>query len=247
MREYFSCSKQLSNILKSPNKKSEVLTQLLFGEAFIKLKIFKKFYYGYSAFDKYHGYIYKNDLKKENNTKKYRITKQKSFLFSEPRNNKITKKYLYFNSLVSQLEVEREFVRINGFWIKKKSIHRNKSKNFLSSLSFFLKTKYLWGGNSINGIDCSGLVHELLKSIDYRCPRDTKDQIKFFKKNVTLDKIQKGDLIFWKGHVAIILNKKKLVHAYGPMKKVVIMPIQKTIKILLQKNNLKVLAIKRPI
>ena len=87
----------------------------------------------------------------------------------------------------------------------------------------------------------------MLKSIDYRCPRDTKDQIKFFKKKVTLDKIQKGDLIFWKGHVAIILNKKKLVHAYGPMKKVVIMPIQETVKLLLQKNNLKVLAIKRPL
>ena len=80
MKQNFSCSKQLSNILKSPNKKSEVLSQLLFGEAFIKLKIFKNFYYGYTAFDKYHGYIYKNDLKKENNTKKYRITKQKSFL-----------------------------------------------------------------------------------------------------------------------------------------------------------------------
>ena len=247
MKQNFSCSKQLSNILKKPNKKSEVLSQLLFGEEFIKLKTHKNFYYGYTTFDKYHGYICKNDVSKTNNIKKYRITKQKTFLFSQPDDKKITKKYLYFNSLVYQLENKKKFIRINDYWIKKNSIHKNKSKNFLSSLSFFLKTKYLWGGNSINGIDCSGLVHELLKSIDYRCPRDTKDQIKFFKNNVTLDKIQKGDLIFWKGHVAIILNKKKLVHAYGPMKKVVIMPIQKTIKILLQKNNLKVLAIKRPI
>ena len=247
MRENFSCSKQLSNILKGPNKKSEVLSQLLYGEEFIKLKTHKNFYYGYTAFDKYHGYIYKNDLKKTKNIKKYRITKKKVFLFSKPRDNKITKKYLYFNSLVSQLESNKKFIRINNYWIKESSIHKNKSKNFLSPLSFFLKTKYLWGGNSINGIDCSGLVHELLKSIDYRCPRDSKDQIKFFKKKITFDKIQKGDLIFWKGHVAIILNKKKLVHAYGPMKKVIIMPIQKTIKILFQKNNLKVLAIKRPI
>ncbi len=79
MKENFSCSKQLSNILKNPNKKSEVLSQLLFGEEFIKLKTFKNFYYGYSAFDKYHGYVYKNDFKKTNNIKKYRITKEKSF------------------------------------------------------------------------------------------------------------------------------------------------------------------------
>ena len=57
--------------------------------------------------------------------------------------------------------------------------------------------------------------------------------------------IKKGDLIFWKGHVAITLNKRSLVHAYGPKKKVLIMPITKTIN-LLQKKNLKILSIKRP-
>jgi cell wall-associated NlpC family hydrolase len=84
-----------------------------------------------------------------------------------------------------------------------------------------------------------------MKSVNKKCPRDSKDQLIFFKKKIPLSKIKKGDLIFWKGHVAIALNKKLLVHAYGPKKKVLIMPILKTID-LLQKKNLRILSIKRP-
>jgi len=52
-------------------------------------------------------------------------------------------------------------------------------------------------------------------------------------------------LIFWKGHVAIVISKKKVIHAYGPFKKVIIMPIQKTIKKILKTANLKVIGIRR--
>jgi len=96
------------------------------------------------------------------------------------------------------------------------------------------------------GIDCSGLVQELMKSINKKCPRDSKDQLKFFKKNVSLNNIKRGDLLFWKGHVAIALNKKKLIHAYGPKKKVIIMSITNVINIL-SKKNLPLVTIKRPL
>jgi len=52
-------------------------------------------------------------------------------------------------------------------------------------------------------------------------------------------------LIFWKGHVAIIISKKKLIHAYGPKKRTVIMGINETIKIIKNTAKLKVLAIKK--
>ena len=51
---------------------------------------------------------------------------------------------------------------------------------------------------------------------------------------------RKGDLIFWKGHVAVCLNSKNLIHAYGPKKKVVIMSIKKTIELIKKTANLKV-------
>lgn len=60
-------------------------------------------------------------------------------------------------------------------------------------------------------------------------PRDTRDQIKYSTKNQKKIIFKRGDIIFWKGHVAICINSKKLIHAYGPEKKVLIMPITKTI------------------
>ena len=62
-------------------------------------------------------------------------------------------------------------------------------------------------------------------------PRDTKDQIKYSKK-IRKRVFKKGDIIFWKGHVAICIDSKKLIHAYGPKKKVLIMPTKYTIKII---------------
>ena len=74
---------------------------------------------------------------------------------------------------------------------------------------------------------------------------DTKDQIKYTKKNSKKRKFKKGDIIFWKGHVAMCLNSKKLIHAYGPEKKVVIMPIIETINRIQKTAKLKVKKISR--
>ena len=58
-------------------------------------------------------------------------------------------------------------------------------------------------------------------------------------------KFQKGDIIFWKGHVALAISSKKLIHAYGPVKKTVVMDINQTIKKIQQTAKLKVIGIKR--
>ena len=79
------------------------------------------------------------------------------------------------------------------------------------------------------------------------CPRDTKDQIKYFKKKIKLKNIRKNDLIFWKGHVAIALSREAqtLIHAYGPLKKTIDMPIKKTIDKIYKTANLRVIGIRR--
>ena len=119
--------------------------------------------------------------------------------------------------------------KING--LKKKNINKIDyiEKDYLRILKLFLKTKYVWGGKTYKGIDCSAILQLLYYYNNKFYPRDTKDQLKYSKSNVEIKTYKKGDIIFWKGHVAVCVNTKKLIHAYGPEKKVLIMPITETI------------------
>ena len=120
-----------------------------------------------------------------------------------------------------------------------------KTKDIFKNINKFINTKYKWGGKCFAGVDCSGLIQLFFNFNNKFCPRDAKDQVKYFKKKIQLKKIKKNDLIFWKGHVAIVISKNKLIHAYGPYKKVVIMSIKKTLDIIYTTANLKVIGIRR--
>ena len=122
---------------------------------------------------------------------------------------------------------------------------RFRNKNIFSSIKLFKNVKYKWGGKSYKGLDCSALIQVFINFNNQFCPRDTKDQVRYFKKNISLKDIKKDDIIYWRGHVAVALSKKKLIHAYGPMKKTIIMDIKKTIKLIKETAKLKVIFIKR--
>ena len=145
------------------------------------------------------------------------------------------------------LKKKNNFYKFDNLWIKKKDLKKinYKTKNIFKNIKKFTNIKYKWGGKHFSGIDCSGLIQLLLNYNNKFCPRDAKDQIKYFKKKIQLDNIRKNDLIFWKGHVAITISKKKLIHAYGPFKKVVVMPISETIDKIYKTANLKVIGIRR--
>ncbi len=114
-------------------------------------------------------------------------------------------------------------------------------EDLFKRVSIFKNVKYKWGGKSCNGIDCSALIQIFYKFNNLYCPRDTKDQIRYFKNKKM---ISKNALIFWKGHVALCLSKSKLIHAYGPKKKVLIMDINKTIKLIKKTAKLNVIGIR---
>jgi len=89
----------------------------------------------------------------------------------------------------------------------------------------FLNVPYLWGGKSSLGIDCSGLVQLSLSTAGQKCPRDSYMQERDLGAAVTLDDIRRGDLVFWKGHVAIARDSETLVHANAHHMMVAIEPI----------------------
>jgi len=232
------------NIYNKKNIKSKLVTQLLYGESFEVIKKSGKWIKIKNDSDGYKGFaMKKNFLNKEKNTHKVSILSAK--LYSQP-NFKIKKK-LSFGSRIKVIEKKNNFYKFDNLWIKKKDLKKinYKTKDVFKNIKKFINTKYKWGGKHYSGIDCSALVQLFLNFNNKFCPRDSKDQIKYFKKKVKIKNIKKNDLIFWKGHVAVAISKNKLIHAYGPKKKTVIMPIKKTIDIIYKTANLKVTGIRR--
>ena len=233
------------NIYKNPSIKSEVVSQMIYGDSFSILKKTSRWIKIKTKEDNYSGYIQnKNYLKYLVPTHKINVLKAKVYKLP----NKLRKiNLLSFNSKIKVIENKNNFLKFANGWVNKSQVKPVKyvEKNLFKNINIFKNIKYKWGGKSYKGIDCSALVQVFLNFNNRYCPRDSKDQVKYFKKNIKLDKIKKNDIIYWKGHVAVALNNKKLIHAYGPMKKTVVMGIDQTIKMINKTANLKVIYIKR--
>jgi cell wall-associated NlpC family hydrolase len=87
--------------------------------------------------------------------------------------------------------------------------------DYVSVAARFLETPYLWGGRSGFGIDCSGLIQLSMMMTGKTAPRDTDMQAKELGTAIARDELRRGDLVFWKGHVAIMLDERTLLHANG--------------------------------
>ena len=234
-------NKSIGNINLRPFLNSEVTSQILYGEKFKILSKSKGWLKIKTKYDNYTGFIKSQKfLKKFKPTNK--VCKLKSRIFKKKGNKFFqTKNFLYFGSGISVTNKRKEFFEFEkNKWIKisdTKKINHSE-KNLVKILKLFLNVKYLWGGKSSEGIDCSALIQIFFYYNRIFFPRDTKDQLKYLRK-ISNRKNYKKNIIFWKGHIAYCLNKKNLIHAYGPKKKVLIMNIKKTINKIFKDTKLK--------
>jgi len=224
--------KSHTNIYKSPSESSEISSQILYGEKFKVLSRNKNWLKVKMSFDNYIGYI-KNKDYTNSHKPTHKVFVLKTNIFNKLKNK--TKYFLPFASKISTIQESKKFIEFEkNRWIKKKDIKKieHREKNYLRILKLFLKTKYVWGGKTYKGIDCSAILQLLYYYNNKFYPRDTKNQLKYSKGNLKSKNFKKGDVIFWRGHVAICIDKKKLIHAYGPEKKVIIMSINNTLELI---------------
>ena len=245
MSKFYTNNYPIINLHINKSSKSEIVTQLIYGDNFTIIQKSNKWWKIKILEDRYTGFIKKkNFIKLVKPT--HKISKLSAKIYKKPNFSRPSGK-LSFGSKIKFERKKSKFVKFQNNWIESKDLKpiKYKNKDIFSNIQIFKNTKYKWGGKTYKGLDCSALVQLFLNFNNKYCPRDAKDQVRYFKKNINLKKIKKNDIIYWKGHVALALSNKKLIHAYGPMKKTLIMGIDETIKRIERTAKLKVIGIKR--
>jgi hypothetical protein len=245
MKKYHSNNYPIINLYKKSSSKSKIVTQMIYGETFriinkstkwIKIKIKEDDYTGYIKKKKFISYLKPT----------HKVSTLFANIYKKPNfKSKIGK--LPYVSKIKVDEINSKFAKFQNKWIEIKNIKplKYKNKDIFKDVKIFKNIKYKWGGKTFEGIDCSALIQLCLNFNNKFCPRDSSQQVKFFKKNINLKNIKKNDIIYWKGHVALALSNKKLIHAYGPLKKTLIMKISQTIKRIKKTAYLEVVSVKR--
>ena len=245
MKNNFSSKSIIVDVFEKPNNKSNISSQIIYGEKFKVISKETNFYKIKNLYDNYIGYISKK-IKINNKfkpTHKIKTLKSQIYIGSDKKRIKPSNKWLPFGSKLMIIKKNKNFIMFEkNQWIKFSDICliSMKDKNYVKIFKLFINCPYKWGGKTYEGIDCSALIQIFYKFNNKFFPRDTIDQISKKIGSKTKKIFKKGDIIFWKGHVAVCINSSNLIHAYGPKKKVVIMPIHKTIKRIEKTAKLKV-------
>jgi cell wall-associated NlpC family hydrolase len=161
----------------------------------------------------------------------HRIAAVRTYAFAEPSIKSRAAGPYSMNALVAVEGQEGRLCKVTGAgWITAE--HLAPIGVFETDLAAvaerFLGAPYLWGGRESLGLDCSGLVQQALFACGLACPRDA-DQQAHLGRELPRGDFGRGDLVFWKGHVAIGLDAERVVHANGHHMMVAIEPLQAAI------------------
>ncbi len=202
----------------TPDPDAHLATQLIKGEPFTVYESKDGWAWGQADKDNYVGYVPSNSLTQQLETPTARISAVRSHIYAEPSHRALPLSPLTMNATVAAGEIDNGFARLaDGGFVSKHHIAPldDTASDFTATALVFLGTPYLWGGRSGIGIDCSGLVQMVLERAGIASPRDADMQEQALGQSVPVKDLQRGDLIFWKGHVAIALDAAQVVHANG--------------------------------
>jgi hypothetical protein len=220
-------------IFATPNTKSRLETEALFGEVFFIKKSITNWSFGFLHTDGYYGWIKTKHLERYSTTN-YKVTVVRTIVLSRPDVKSSLLFYLPLCSLINVVNISNEWAEIHFLkknllkigYVYNNHVHAIgfKINNWINTAHNLMNIPYKWGGRDTLSLDCSSLVQLISNTQNILMPRNTSDQVIFLKKNykhLLLDTkhflkqklLKKGCLIYWEGHVAISINENMLLHA----------------------------------
>jgi cell wall-associated NlpC family hydrolase len=223
----YRCAAPVTAIRKAPDDQAEQLDQLLFGETFRVLETGRGWGWGQADRDGYVGHVFLQDLRPGVIAASHRVSALRAYAFSTP-NIKSRPVGLYsLNALVAVEAEDGKFLKGQGTgWFAAGQLAPVGAvePDWVAAAERYLGAPYQWGGRESLGLDCSGLVQQALYAGGRACPRDS-DMQQALGLPVERAALQRGDLVFWKGHVGIMLDATRLLHANAHHMQVEIEPV----------------------
>ena len=218
--EEFEIADALAPLREAPAFDAMLLTQALMGE---RVMIYDRndegWAWGQLNSDGYVGWLPDRALAKPVATPTHRVTAIRTFAFPGPSIKLEPADTLVMGALVTVTRENGAFAVTRDGWhlpLPHVGTIDRHADDFVGVAEQFAGTPYLWGGKSSLGIDCSGLVQVSLNAAGTGCPRDSDMQQDSLGRALDASEskqLQRGDLLFWKGHVAIARNADTIVHA----------------------------------
>lgn len=205
---------------RAPSATASLETELLYGEGFTAYEEKNGWVWGQCGFDSYVGYVAAEALVADGPPPTHRIISARSFVFPAADLKRPPRDVLPFNARLVVTAMEGDYARLDdGGFVFAGHIAplTQKQTDFVAVAQRFLGVPYLWGGKTPDGFDCSGLIQAALDACSMTVLRDTDMQEKSLGEAVAIrpdfQGLKRGDLIFWKGHVGVMVDAATLLHA----------------------------------